>query len=1230
MRCLKLTIGIVTILSYCSQTYFVDSARVVSLDEELDNLSSHSELLLNNSVLYNVTDFHLIVNLTNVTINGPANITCGYGVGLVFINITGLTLTGITIHECGLTGDNLTIVNDIIHNKVVTSYRFRPGIKVAVFMIGSTDLALHNVTVTKTQGIGMVCVNVLGMVTFSDVMFQSNRPASMDECYKCLFPFIINADRCAFNPSSVSGSLLFLYVNNRDGYPRLDTNVNITRGTFVDNLSCSVSDILNIDAVQFPSLSITDRNATATGGIKLILAQDQGRYYVTTRIVAAVFKNNYAFLGSAISVDIFYDASSSNVSIENSIFLQNGMFYDKVPTYGGSISVVTNIRPFQIAVLELETKHFFNVKGCNFSGNSAMLGGAIAFGDILSSNFYANISQCKFDNNVGLSGSCIGAYGILENSTAITLEDCLFRNNLVNDTSQSYYGTIVFERISTKIRNTTFSDNIGTAVSLSASLLAMDGNIEVQHNMAFIGGALNLRSNSRILVLNNSNILFANNQALYIGGAINVEFVSDLYCPIYFGIYDPYCLLTETCYSQDYNISVSFINNTAVLGSAIFGYILGCPWLHQEGFNITNDDALQFIEANFNDILKFTPNITGNDNVISSYSVMINTSTTNITAIPGQVTTILLSAINYYNKSAISVVSTNAFTQGALASQNYSAELEDPGFQLIRGTTPISIQINGSQNTNVNVTIYSSLSRAQLSIPVHLKSCPPFGFIYIGKSCVCDPALENRGVTCNFTSGRLKRPKNKWMGNVNAKAVVLTCVQNYCSGRRSIDPFDLDDQCVDYRSGVLCGGCREGYSARIDLSGCTNTCSGISNVIIWLTYLVLSALLLLIFVLVLHIYVSDGYLYGVIFYLNVLSTFRNAFFRRSHIFLSVIGANYQDCLYEGVTFLVTGALQFILPAYVFLFMGALTLITKKFNNINRRFSFNFTKAFATFLYVTYNYLLSTSFTILVSRRIKTSSGTVVRWRTDPNVKYFHGWHGLLGAISILMLLVLSLVALVLLFPGVAYRFKVVQKLKPLMDAFQAPFKLRYHFWIGLQLFIRIILNILVIAVPERYQLYCVGLIVSILLYVQTFTLPYKELANSWNLRNYLESLLLLFLLVHIIEVESTDVLVVSAICYSIFVIIYTGIVIYYILHRFPRLKQLVRCSPCKKKEETVDTTYVTNINESVDDIELVFSKSLRTDYPNVSTTDITVTEEGIPEAINYTEFREPLLENDYS
>jgi len=723
--------------------------------------------------------------------------------------------------------------------------------------------------------------------------------------------------------------------------------------------------------------------------------------------------------------------------------------------------------------------------------------------------------------------------------------------------------------------------------------------------------------------------LFENNQALYIGGAIHMQFVKDEFCPIYFNTYDPYCLLTKTCYSKNYNISVSFINNTAILGSAVFGYILGCPWLYQAGFNITTDDAFQFIETNFNETLKFIPSITGNDSVITSDSVMITSNPANITAIPGQVTTILLSSINYYNRSTVSLVSTNSLTQGALASQDYSAELENTGFQLVHDNTPTAIQVYGSEASNVTVIIYSSHSHAQLELPVQFIPCPPFGFSYNNenKSCECDSVLQHHGVTCNFTSGRLNRPKNKWMGDVSGEVVVLTCVQNYCSGKRSIDPVDLDDQCVDYRGGVLCGGCRQGYSAHVDLSGCTSTCSGL---FIWLAYIVFGALILLIAIVVLHMYVSDGYLYGTIFYSNVLYTFRNAFFHRSHVLYDVITLRFQDCLYEGMSFLVAGALQFILPAYTFLLMGALTLITKKFNSVNRRFSFSFTKASATLLYLTYSYLLNISFTILVSRQIKTSLGTDVRWRTDPNVKYFHGWHGLLGAVSILVLLALTLVALVLLFPGVAYRFKVIQKLKPIMDAFQAPFKLQYYFWIGLQLIVQIILNVLLIAVPEHYQLYCVGLIISVLLYVQTFALPYKELANSWNLRNYLESLFLLFLLVHIIEVESTDVLVVSVICFSIYLMILVGIVIYYILLRFPRLKQLVHCGPCKKKQETVDTNYTASINKAVDDTELAFSKSLRTDYPDVSRTDIAVSEEGILQAVNYAEFREPLLEDDYS
>ena len=64
--------------------------------------------------------------------------------------------------------------------------------------------------------------------------------------------------------------------------------------------------------------------------------------------------------------------------------------------------------------------------------------------------------------------------------------------------------------------------------------------------------------------------------------------------------------------------------------------------------------------------------------------------------------------------------------------------------------------------------------------------------------------------------------------------------------------------------------------------------------------------------------------------------------------------------------------------------------------------------------------------------------------------YFNSWHAGLGMISLIIILILSAIAL-LLFPGVAYKFKLVQKFKPLMDPFQASFKLEYSFWIGLQL-----------------------------------------------------------------------------------------------------------------------------------------------------------------------------------
>jgi len=1235
----------------------VNAEYVETLDEKLKDLQSGSVLSLNGSVLYNVTEFRYIANRNNVTINGPGIITCAEGVGLVFINITGLTLNGISIQECGLTGDNLTIVNSMIHHEVAnTSYQFRSGIKVAVFVIGSVDFTLNNVTVTKTQGIGMVCVNVLGLVMFTDVMFHSNRPASTDECYKCLFPFVYDVvNQCLFNPSSVSGSLLLLYANNHDGYPRLNTNVNITRGTFIDNLSCSLASLINNIAALYPSLSQALRNASAAAGVKIVLSQDQDSYGVNTLIVSSLFRNDLDIIGSAVNIEIFRDAFSSNVSIENSTFLKNGMVFQNgldfqnVSTYGGSISVFNNIQPFEPGLLRPETKHFLNISNCCFRDNTATIGGAVFIGNALSTNFRAYISGCHFENNSGVFGNSIFADSLFQDaSIMMTLVENSFTNNFVlanfsfDNSAQGSFGAVYLDEVNTKIYNAMFKNNSGSAINLKSSILIMAGDVTFQSNKAFEGGALYFQPGSSFVASNNSKITFVNNRALFSGGAIQYSFNHGLQCLLYFNTFDPYCLLTKTCYSDDMNVSISFINNSALLGSAIYGHALNCPWLFQVGFD-TEYDILEFIDENLNDTLKFDPNIV-QDNTVSSESSKININTFNLLIQPGQIATLLMNSTDFYGRSTVGVVSATSISQDFFVNDNFSAYVGSSGFQLLEKgfTTPTDIQFNGSQNVTGDFIIYSSFSSAQVSLSVQFNDCPPFGFVYNDTyhACVCDPKLDD-SVTCNHTDILLNKAKDKWIGKINDQPVSMMCIHNYCTDDRSVNPFDLDDQCLDNRGGVLCGGCRKGYYATTGFSGCSKSCSGFLNIFLWLLYIMMFGLWIVISTALLHLYVSNGFLYGMIFYFNTLYIFRNSFFDGSQGLLHSVSASNSPtltniCLFEGMSFLVASAIQFVLPIYMFLLMGIITVIARRCSCVNRRFAFSFTKLFSTLLYITYSWLLNASSTILVSIRITTSSEAYVRWRTDPNVHYFQGWHGALGALSIGTLLILSLIALILLFPGVAYRFKWVQRMKPLIDTFQAPFKLRYYFWIGLLLFIRIFMVIVVSIVTERYQLYCAGLIIAALLYAQTVFMPYKECKNSWDLRNYLDSLFYLLLLVHIIETSSTDIFVVSTICYFSTIAVYISIVIYHIVNRFPRLKKLLVSVSWRfrhKKEVTGDIKYVSNINDGdeSDNSERTkeFYRSIRTDYPDVLTSSVNF-DQDIPEATNYVELRESFLENDYS
>ena len=132
----------------------------------------------------------MIENLVSISVKGPCLITCSKGARLVFYNIHNLHFQNVAIlvaRQCGLrmTDDRL---NNVTSKFETAPYHFQENTTVGVFIINSFDVTFQEVTITEIQGIGLVGVKVLGRVELSDVIFQYNQPADIEECKSCLFP----------------------------------------------------------------------------------------------------------------------------------------------------------------------------------------------------------------------------------------------------------------------------------------------------------------------------------------------------------------------------------------------------------------------------------------------------------------------------------------------------------------------------------------------------------------------------------------------------------------------------------------------------------------------------------------------------------------------------------------------------------------------------------------------------------------------------------------------------------------------------------------------------------------------------------------------------------------------------------------------------------------------------------------------------------------------------------
>ena len=147
------------------------------------------------------------------------------------------------------------------------------------------------------------------------------------------------------------------------------------------------------------------------------------------------------------------------------------------------------------------------------------------------------------------------------------------------------------------------------------------------------------------------------------------------------------------------------------------------------------------------------------------------------------------------------------------------------------------------------------------------------------KTCTCLHYLQlvSKDINCDNFHHTIKRPTSIWIGNFSKQIVVSNCPFDYCSQSvLEIKMTSQDDQCNSNRSGIPCGGCRNGLSVIFG----TSICEECSNTYLLLILpFMLAGIGLVILSLKCNLTVSTGTLNGLIFYANIVQVNSKVFFR---------------------------------------------------------------------------------------------------------------------------------------------------------------------------------------------------------------------------------------------------------------------------------------------------------------------------------------------------------------
>ena len=369
---------------------------------------------------------------------------------------------------------------------------------------------------------------------------------------------------------------------------------------------------------------------------------------------------------------------------------------------------------------------------------------------------------------------------------------------------------------------------------------------------------------------------------------------------------------------------------------------------------------------------------------------------------------------------------------------------------------------------------------AKATINVTLLPCPK-PFAQDGHRCACEHRLHPYDIECIINEHAylsIKDGSQLWIGleqsNNNSSILILyqSCPVQYCkTGAVNLTLEDLDEQCDHNHMGLLCGACATNYSLMLGSSQC-GVCS--SEYLALVVPMAAAGVLLVGFLTCTKLTVATGTLNSIILYSNIVQANKIIFFPENTVnILTVFIAwmnldlGFRTCFYDGMDAYVQTWLQFVFPVYIWILISLIILSSRYSITVSKLIGSNPIAVLATLLLMSYTKILKIIIEVYSSVELDyPDNKTVTVWLKDANVPYLHSKHLFLAVVTSLVFIFFFLPYTLLLLLGYKlYRFsgrkhfRWFNRIKPLLDAYYAPYRTQSRYWTGFLLLVRCALYI---------------------------------------------------------------------------------------------------------------------------------------------------------------------------